>query len=325
MKKYIAILLTVLLCFSFISGCSSEKKEKAPAYPTKPIEVVVPFTAGGGSSITAQIFAQIINEEKYLPVSMNIVNKPGGNMAVGMSYTAAKRGDPYYIMLFTPSYLITPLQEGVGVNKDDFTPIVVFGSQLSLLCAHPDSQFKSMKEVVEYAKANPGKLTIAGSGTTHEMYAALVAKEAGFQHTYVPFSGTADAAAAVLGKHVDLGIVNIAESVDFIEAKQLIGVGIASKERVSVLPDVPTYVEQGINFTFGMARGVVAPADIPEEARQILGATFKKLCESERWKTEYLEKYDFTPDPMYLDDAKKYLDETEAVYKETLKQLGLIK
>jgi len=321
--KRVYNLLVILLVLPILTVGHWSLSEAA--YPDRDIELVVPFSAGGGSHITGQIIAQIMTEEKIIPVNMPVVCKPGGAMAVGMAYTAAKKGNPHYIMLLTNSFLITPMKGGVSVNKDDFTPIVLFGSQLSLLCSNPDGQFKTLGDAVKYAKENPGKLTIAVSGNTHQMWASMLSDSLGIELTAVPFSGTAPCISALLGKHVDLAIVNLTEGRDFIETKKLLGLGITSKKRVDAVPDIPTFAEQGIKGNYDLFRGMVAPASIPEDARQFLGAAFKKLCESERWQKEYVDKTGFLSDPIYLDDADRYLNETEALYGPILKKLGIVK
>ncbi len=321
MKK-VCNLLVILLVLSILTAGSSLSEA---AYPDRDIELVVPFSAGGGSHITGQIIAQIMTEEKYVPVNMPVVCKPGGLMAVGMTYMATKRGNPYYLMLFTPSLLLTPMEKGIAVNKDDFTPIVVFGDQLTLLCSNPDSQFKTMNDVVEYAKENPGKLTVAISGNLFKMWVGLLNKELNIKLNPVPFSGTADTITAVLGGHVNLGLINLAEGRDFIETKKLIGLAITSKKRLATIPNVPTFIEQGIKSRFDFVRGVVAPKDIPDDARLFLGAAFKKLCESERWQKDYITKTQFLHDPVYLDDAKEMLDQLDAIYRPVMKEIGIIK
>ncbi len=323
MRRLTISLLATFICFFALFGTSYSS-----GFPSRDIQVVVPFSAGGGSSITGQIAAQIIQEERYLPVNLNVINKPGGGMAVGMSYLKTKKGDPHYIMLFTPLILTTPLQGDVKVNINDFTPIVVFGYQLAVLCSKADDdRFKTLQDVVQHAKANPGKISIAvaGIGGGQHTFASLLAEATGCEFNVVPFSGSAKGTAALLGGHVDLSVVHLNEIGDFIEAKKVNALGIASKKRVANQPDIPTFIEQGYNFTYGMPRGIVAPGNIPEDARQVLGSTFKKLCESERWKKEFIDKFVFLADPMYLDDAKSYLEEQEIIYKDFLKKTGLIK
>lgn len=329
MRKLTTILLAVLILANFLVGCSKGQSEaKKPAYPTKDIEVVVPFAAGGGSSLTAQIFAQIIDEEDYLPVRMNLNYKPGGSCAVGMSYVAAKKGDPYTILLTMPNQLTTPMMGGVELSQADFTPIAIFGYQVQILAAKPDSKFKTLEDVIKYAKENPGKLTVGVAtvaGSQH-MVAESFAKKAGIKITSVPHAGSSEAVASLLGGHTDISVIMLNEAISLLEAKQINGLAIGSKERVAgVAAAVPTFIEQGIDFSFGVARGIVAPAGIPEEARQALGVAFKKVAESPRWKTEFVDKFAFTADPKYLDDAKAFYEKEEAIYREILLDLNLLK
>lgn len=331
-KKILSLLLVLLLTVGMVVGCSSNQSAsnstgKKAEYPIKSIEVVVPFSAGGGSDLTARTFSQIITEEKLLPVNLTVVNKPGGSAAIGMSYTAAKRGDPYYLMLITPSFLTTPLQGGVGVSYKDFTPIALLGFDEWFIVAKQGGKYETIKELIETAKQNPGTVTIGGAsaGSGEHILAARIADTAGVEFNYVPFAGGSDLATAILGGHIDCGILNISEAADFVEAGQLVALVTPGADRFEKFPEVPTLVESGVDVVFAMPRGVVAPGDIPPETIEILGETFKQLSESERWKTEYVDKFLFSLDYKGPEETAKYFEETTAMYEEYLVKLGIIK
>ena len=321
-----AILLLICLtagCGTKGAGTSSVAKSK---YPEKAIEVVVPFAPGGGSALTAQIFSRIMTEEKIIPVNMNLTYKPGGSSAVGMGYTAGQRENPYTLMLFTPTIVTTPLMGDVKVSINDFQVICVFGYEVSMLCANPKGKFKTFDDVIKYAKENPGKLTISGAGTggAQHMYATKLAKIAGFEYTFVPYSGSSEASTALLGNHVDLAVIHLNEGTNYLEAGQVIPLGIGSEKRVATFPNIPTFIEQGYNFSYQMARGVVAPAGIPDDAKKALAEAFKKLCEHPRWDSDFVKKFNFISDPKYLDDARDFMLQQRDSYAEILKLAGVI-
>ena len=320
MKKYLVLAVVIVMILMAGYGSSS-----ASAYPTKDIEVVIPFAPGGGSALTGMIFSQIMTEEKIVPVGMNLTYRPGGSAAVGMAYTAARRGDPYYLMLFTPSIVATPLHGGVGVSIDDFEVICVFGNEMTVLLTYP-GRFDTLAEAEAWGKEHPGELLIGGaaSGSSSHAHAIGIADAIGVDHTYVPFSGGGEVMAALMGKQIDLAVMQLNEVASHIEAGLLKPLGVGSAERLELLPDVPSYMEQGYNFTFQMPRGVAAPAGIPEEAKQFLADAFRKLVTSERWKTEFVDKFNFLHQPLFLEDARDFMLSQREMYITVFKLAGVI-
>lgn len=359
MKKSIALVLTILMVVGLLAGCGTTQQteqpqapaqDPAPAvqqpeqqeqpeqpavqepaveevttkYPEKDIEVVCPFSAGGGTALTAVTFSDIIMQKGIAPVNLNVVYKPGGSCAVAMAYTAAKRGDPYYLLLVTPAFVTTPLSGDIGVDLHDFTPICIFGIDSNMLVVPADSPFQDFTDVIEFVK-NGGSVTCGGAaaGGANHTFAQLVFSTAGIDYTYVPYSGGADGVTACLGGHIDMTVSKPTECGSFIESGQMRVLGVANKERLAIYPEGKTFVEQGVDVVEGMFRGVVAPGDIPEAEKQILIEYFRQMVESEEWKEQFVDKYLFTADPLYGDDAKEYLENTQLRYIELLKQLGM--
>ena len=344
MKKTIALVLSLVMLMTVLVGCGGQTATPTPApapaqeadpaepavevpftkFPEKDIEVVCPFAAGGGTALTAVLFSDIIMQKGIAPVNLNVVYKPGGSCAVAMAYTAAKRSDPYYLLLITPAFLTTPLSGDIGVDLDDFSPICIFGIDSNMLVVPADSPFNDFTDVIEYVK-NGGSVTCGGAaaGGANHTFAQLVFSTAGIDYTYVPYSGGSEGVTAALGGHIDMTVSKPTECGSLVESGQLRILGIGNKERLSLYPDAKTFVEQGVDVVEGMFRGVVAPADIPEAEREILIDYFKQLVESDEWQTEFVTKYQFTSDPLYGDDAKAYLEETHARYIDLLKQLGM--
>ena len=342
MKKSIALVLSLIMVIGLLAGCGTPAPApeaaapeaaapEAPAapevvvtYPEKDIEVVCPFSAGGGTATTAVLFSDILMKNKISPVNLNVVYKPGGSCAVAMAYTAAKRSDPYYLMLVTPAFLTTPLSGDIGVDLNDFEPICLFGIDSNMLVVPADSPFQDFNDVIEYVKGG-GSVTCGGAaaGGANHTFAQLVFSTAGIDYTYVPYSGGAEGVTAVLGGHIDMTVSKPTECGSFIEAGDLRILGVANKERLSIYPDGKTFVEQGVDVVEGMFRGVVAPADIPEEAKEVLIGYFKQLVESPEWNEQFVEKYQFTSDPLYGDDAREYLENTQLRYIDLLKQLDM--
>ena len=358
MKKAIALVMAVLMIVGMLAGCGSSSQpaptkapaqEPAPAaaestekteapeeaaepvaeepatkFPEKDIEVVCPFSAGGGTALTAVTFSDIIMQKGIAPVNLNVVYKPGGSCAVAMAYTAAKRGDPYYLLLVTPAFVTTPLSGDIGVDLHDFTPICIFGIDSNMLVVPADSPFQDFTDVIEFVK-NGGSVTCGGAaaGGANHTFAQLVFSTAGIDYTYVPYSGGADGVTACLGGHIDMTVSKPTECGSSIESGQLRVLGVANKERLAIYPDGKTFVEQGVDVVEGMFRGVVAPGDIPEEERQILIEYFRQLVATDEWKEQFVDKYLFTADPLFGDEAKEYLENTQLRFIDLLKQLDM--
>ncbi|MFZ7101571.1 MAG: tripartite tricarboxylate transporter substrate binding protein [Peptococcaceae bacterium] len=333
LKKVFAVFLIILVSLSLTAGCGQQQPAPAPGsdeqkveYPVKDIEVIVPFSAGGGSDTTARLFSKILVDEEIVPVNINVINKPGGSAAIGMSYTAAKKGDPYYLMLITPSFLTTPLQGGVGVSYQDFTPIALLGFDDYFIVAKTGGDFNSLEDLLEAAQANPGGIRVGGAskGSGDHIVIERLADKAGVKFNYVPFQGGSEIITAILGGHIEAGILNVSETASFIEAGQLAALVTPGEKRIDLFPDVPTLTEKGIDIEAAMPRGVVAPGDIPPEVTEFLGNAFKQVCETEAWQQEYVDKFLFTSNYKNPEETAEYFEETSAVFAEYLIKLGVI-
>jgi len=320
------LLLVLILVLVGLAGCQRAAETKKTAYPEKPIEFVVPFSPGGGSDVMARTIAKIMEQEKILPQPLVVVNKPGGGGAIGWTYVAEKKGDPYVIATVSSSFWTTPLTENTPVNYRSFTPIAGIGLDDFLLLVKADSPIKDVKQVVEMAKAKPKSLKMGGTSTSDDrVVTSLLEKKAGIQFNYIPFKGGGDVMTALLGGHVDLAWANPGEALSQIEAKKIRPIASASQNRLSKFPDVPTLKEMGFDVVFQQRRGIVAPLGIPEEAVKVLEAAFKKLTETTTWKKDYLEKNLITPDFMGSKDFAKALEDRNETYKSVYKDLGIIK
>jgi putative tricarboxylic transport membrane protein len=295
-------------------------------YPEKPITVVVAYSAGGGSDIFARMLASAVEKDKLLPKPLVIENKPGGSGGIGYGYVAGKRKDPYFLVTVTPSFLTTPLISNTPFNMKDFTMIANFAFDEFTLIVNAGSKYKSVKEVIADAKANPKKITMGGTalGGADSIAHYLIEKAAGIQFNYVVFNGGGEVNAALLGGHIDLALSNPGESLELYKAGKIRILGVFAEKRLAGAPDIPTLKEQGVNVVYVQNRGIVAPADIPTEARKVLEQAFFKYTQ-----TEIFKKYsrDNMLTDAWLDGVAftKFLEEWNAKYAVILKDMGLIK
>jgi putative tricarboxylic transport membrane protein len=224
------------------------------------------------------------------------------------------------------SFLTTPLMGLTPVGPKDFTPIANFAFDEYMLMVKADSKYKTMKDIVADAKANPKKITVGGTqlGSSDSICAYLIEKEAGIQLNYIVFNSGGEVNAAVLGGHVDMMVANPGEALELYKAGKVRILGVYAEKRLAGAPDVPTMKEQGINAVYVQNRGLCAPADIPADARKVLEDALFKYT-----KTDTFKKYckDNMLSEAWMDGAAfgKFLDEWNGKYAVILKDMNLIK
>ncbi|MGI6130179.1 MAG: tripartite tricarboxylate transporter substrate binding protein, partial [bacterium] len=303
MKKMLALTLGVLLVLGAF-GCAPNKVERTPEgeegpkYPEKPITFLVPMSAGGGSDVMARTIASVMQKDGILPQPLVVENKPGGSGSIGWSYVAGKIGDPYIISTVSSSFWTTPLAGNSPVSYKDFTAISALAMDPFLLMVKEDSPYKTLEDLLEDAKKRPGDISVSGASgwSDDRVCTALLEKAAGVEFNYVPFEGGGDAMTTLLGGHVDLCWANAGEALTQLEAKKARALASTNDDKLTALPDVPTFKELGLGeVTFYQFRGIVAPRDIPEEAVKVLEEAFRKLNNSPTWKKDYVEPNMVTP------------------------------
>lgn len=332
MKKRMVFLLVVSLIVSLVMvGCGNKPAEnkdaaKAPAaeanYPNKPVELVIPFGAGGSHDLHARAIASSITQ--YLGQPMVVTLKPGGNGAVGVDYCAKAKPDGYTV-LFSGSGPSTQLQflMDVPYKKSDFIPIAKVNSSPAAIVVKKDSPFKTIKDLVDYGKAHPGELKYSSSGAfgaTH-IPVALFLKEAGVEATHVPFNGGGPALTAILGGHVDFGAPMTTQTIPFYKSGEVRVLATTEAERMPAMKDVPTLKESGYNVDYAMWRAVMVPKGTPDAVVTKLREAFKKLSEDASFKaliTQMGERLDYADGPEFA----KIWDAEESSQSAVLKELA---
>jgi putative tricarboxylic transport membrane protein len=322
MNRYKSTVLIVLMLLLAIGPGTA-----SGAFPEKPITLVVGSGPGAGSDTVCRVVAASFKKYNLLPQPIVVENKVGGSHGVAMAYVAGKKKDPYYLMLTTTLFILTPLQTKLPVNYKDFTPIANLSFDEFVLMVNANSKFKTLKEVVDYARANPETVTMGGAhpGGAESINTYRFEQAAGIKFKYVAFSGGGDTQVALLGGHIDLASGNPGEVIELVRANKVRVLAVIADKRLAAMPDIPTVKEQiGVEVTGGMWRGIVAPAGIPEDARKVLSDAFFKYSQTEDYKK-------FHKDNMitegYLDGPgfSKYLDGKNAGLSTELKAMGLLK
>jgi putative tricarboxylic transport membrane protein len=295
-------------------------------FPEKPITIIVHASAGGGSDMFARTIASAIEKNKILPQPVMVEPKPGGSGGIAFAYVAGKKKDPYYMVTATPTFLTTPIMGLTPVGLKDFTPIANMAYDELVLAVGANSKYKSIKDVLADAKANPQKISLAVTqiGGPDTICMSMVEKATGTKFNNVVFSGQGDANVALLGNHVDMSVGNPGEMLELVKAGKVRILTIFSEKRMDLAPEIPTAKEQGINVVFRQNRSLVAPADIPADARKILEDTLYKVSQTDIFK-KYCKDNMISEGYMKGAEFEQYLAEMGGKYAVILKDMNLIK
>ena len=320
MRMVAVAVMAILLGLTVVAG------GEAAGFPEKPITLVVHAGAGGGSDIFSRTMSAANDKEKYLPQPIVVENKPGGSGAISFAYVAGKKGDPYFMLTAVTSFLTTPILRKSQIGYKDFTPLANFAFDEYMLMVKGDSKYKTVKDVIAFAKANPKKMTVGGTqlGSSDSVCSYLIEKAAGVQLNYIVFNSGGEVNAALMGGHIDLAVSNPGEALELAKANKVRLLGVYSEKRLVGAPDVPTLKEQGLDVTYVQNRGLVAPAGIPEDARKTIEVAFQKYMKSETFK-KYVAENMLSEAWMDGPTFGKWLDKEHARYSELLKEMGLLK
>ncbi|WP_248925835.1 tripartite tricarboxylate transporter substrate binding protein [Paenibacillus hamazuiensis] len=327
-----ALAMTVIAGLTVLTACGGKAQTtgtqggKKIDFPTKPISLIVPFAAGGGTDTTARALAK--SAEKILKQPITVVNKTGGGGSVGMTEGSNAKNDGYTVTVITVE-LTTLSHLGLSpITYQNFKPIAMMNYEPAAITVRSDSQWKTMKEFLDYAKANPGQLKLGNSGTgaIWHLAAAALEKGTGTKYNHIPFEGAAPAISALLGGHVDAVPVSPPEVKSQVESGKLRALAVLDDKPAEVLAGVKTLKEEtGIEFSYiGTWRGLGVPKDTPDEIVQLLSDAFMKGMEDAEFK-EFMKKNELT---IVAKDSKsfgQYLKENHDKFGKLIPELGLSK
>ena len=298
----------------------------AAGFPERDITLVVPWAAGGGTDTLARTLVK--NGKKYFGVNINVVNRVGGNGVVGMDSVAKAKPDGYTVGVITFHLSAYRLIGMSDLSYRDFDLIALLNRSQACLSVKADSPFKTLKDLVEYAKANPGVITVghSGPGGTWHLAAADLAKKHGLKFTFVPFDGAAPTRTALVGGHVSVGATGMDEVLQFYQTKQIRILAAVSPTRHPAFPDVPTINEAGypIDHPIFDWRGLATAKGTPPEILKVLRDGFQKAAED----PEYIALMDKLALPrayMEHDKFEAFLGDVEKSLESALDTVGLLK
>jgi len=289
------IMITLLL-FSVIIAETAFSASRD--YPTRQIEVVVPFAPGGTSDLSARIYSEGLS--KRLGVSIVVSNKAGGSGASAAEYVANAKPDGYTLIAPSNTVMITlPLTTpNLSYKWTDFTPIIRIGRIPFIIVTKGDSPFNSMADIAAYAKKNPGKLNcgITGAGSANHFNIELWREKAGIDIGIIPYQGGTPTLSAQLGGHVDFSMTNLPVVISLVKAGKL--KVLVTTAKLKELPQIPTFADVGFpecNIVLWLS--IFAPGKIPNETREKLVMESEKTL-ADPMIVEKLEKIGFTVEAM---------------------------
>ena len=300
----------------------------AQAYPVKSIELVVHTSAGSGGDVVSRAVAEIIRRNKFLPQQLNVNNRVGGAGIVGFSYFKTKRGDPYVMMSITGTVLVMAYRPEVAIGLENYSPLALFAIDPQTIMVPANSPYKTFKELMDAAKANPESMVAATTSLqgTGRLVVYLMEKHltGGAKFKVVTFKGGSEAVTSVAGGHTTFSTENLGEGISFVEGKQVRVLAISSNQRLPQAPDIPTLTELGYPIQAGTIRGFTFTAGVPKEAVSVMETALKRAHDSPEWKE--LAKRNLYQD-IYMGpaDFAKFLQVRMIEYKEFYDAIGLTK
>ncbi|MEP7327802.1 MAG: tripartite tricarboxylate transporter substrate binding protein [Betaproteobacteria bacterium] len=258
------------------------------AYPDRPITFIVPWGAGGGTDGTARYFATMMERDLGQPI--NVVNRTGGSGVVGHSAIAQAPPDGYTIGMITVEITMMHWQGLTELNPTSYTPLALVNSDPAGFTVRADSPYKSVKDVMDAIKANPGKLKASGTGQGGIWHLALAGlledmKLPATSVPWVPSNGAAPAMQDLVAGGVDIVTCSLPEARALIEAGKARPLAVMDDKRSALFPDVPTMQQAvGVNYVVAAWRGIAGPKGMPADVNARLLASIQKVAESKEWK-----------------------------------------
>ena len=301
------------------------RAEDAASYPSRQIKVIVPFPAGGTADSLPRILAEKLRLKWSQPVIIDNRSGAGGN--IGAEAVASSPPDGYTLLASPPGPIAInqSLYAKLAYDPSELKPVILIGTAPNVLDLRPGFPVKTVKELVDYIKANPGKVTFAsqGNGSTSHLTAVLFQKLTGTTMVHVPYRGTAPALQDIMGNNVDLFFDNLGSSLALHVGGTLRILGVAGPERAPSLPDVPTVRESGVpDFTSVTWFALMAPKGTPNDIIAKLNATVGEILRESDVKEQF-EKLGVQIDVMDVQGTAKFVASERIRWSDIIKSANV--
>lgn len=323
MRPYKTFSILALLFTSLF--VSSESIAQTSDYPNKPIKIVVGFTPGGS---TDAIGRQIANSfSKILGQSVIVENKPGANGNLATDFVRRAPPDGYTLFYTSIGHVTNPL-----IYKDakydpvkDFTPIGQVLAGPNLLVVPPNSRFKSVKELIDYGRANPGKINFASSGIGSSLHLSgeLFKQLSGVDMVHIPYKGAGSLMPHLMSGQVDLAFPNLPTGIALVDQGQLRALGVTTSTRSAIAPNVPTIAEAGVpNYDMSTWYGLVGPADLPAPVLKKLTDALAQTVNDPEFKGRLIAQ-GMDPRPSSPQEFAKFIQRESTRWTAILKEMNV--
>lgn len=285
---------------------------QAAEYPDRPLRMVIPYPPGGATDVVGRVLAAKLSDELKQQVVVENRGGAGGNL--GADAVARAEPDGYTLLMgaITSHSIMATLEKPTISYKlmDDLTPVATVAAVPLVFVVNPNVPAKSLKELIAYAKANPGKLTYAssGAGAPQRMGAELFKRQAGVDMLHVPYRGSGPAMTDLVGGQVNTMVETVPAALPFIKSGQLRALAVTTPERISMLPDMPTAAEAGLpGFEVASMFGILVPAKTPAPIVEKLNAAVTRVLQMPDVKEKLLQQGAYAVAPASAPEARKRL------------------
>jgi putative tricarboxylic transport membrane protein len=298
--------------------------------PTKPVEIIVPFSAGGASDQMARTIQGIVAKHALMKQPLIVVNKAGASGAEGLMDAKESAGDPHKLLVASSALYTVPLISKLPFNWRDLSPVAMVAVDEFVLWVNAKSPYNTVDDFIAAAKAKRLKMGGTSSKREDQMITAMVEHATGAKFIYVPYKGGGEAATQLSGNHIDANVNNPAESVAQWRAGEHRALCVFAEQRLSYTQkvtetqswaDIPTCKEKGLDVHYEMLRIFLLPGKATPDQVAYYTDVFKKISETPEWK-QYLERSALKPEFLTGAPLAQFLEKDETMHKDIIKSAG---
>jgi putative tricarboxylic transport membrane protein len=297
----------------------------AQSYPSRPVEVVVHTSPGGGTDLFGRNVSDMLSRDKAFATGFVVSNRTGGLGSVAFNYIKSKRGDPHVLLtVATGSLLTAASRPELGLGLENYTPLAFFAQDPQAIAVRAESKIMTMRDLVEAAKREPLTAAMTTSVGVGRYCLVQLERETGAKFKIVTFKGGGEAVLATLGGHVEVTTENLSEMISLYETKKMRVLAVTGERRFARAPDIPTLKELGYNIIAATGRGFAMPAGVPKEAAAAMEAALKRVHDSPAYK-DYADRNIFEDKYLGSAEFRDYLVKRREELQDFLKQVGVVK
>lgn len=320
MKRSQIVWIAGLAMLAFAAGAAP--RAEGATYPERPIKFIVPWAAGGDTDVIKRVLANMLQKELGQPVV--VTNITGASATVGLREAKNSPPDGYTIYSVHDSVHTTFYTGVTEIGYTDFEPVCLATATPAIVAVYGKSKWSTMKELLEDARRRPGEIKVGATlGSTSHFFPALIERDAKIKWKYVSYEGTAPRMTALLGGHIDMGESNLTQA-DKAKGGQIKFLAIATERRHPEAPDLPTLKEVGVNVTYAVNRGVLAPKGTPEPALARLEAACEKVTKDPAF-AEAMRKHGTDVQFLGRKAYAEFLQKNDVLNRDLATDLGLLK